>query len=220
MWRVVDVQFGGGGEAVGRLSVASATQLYYASWRYLAEDVDDDEGDASDASDDARGAARAAARRCFASASGRVSDMSDVSDRVRTSKTQRAAADAFRALGSQNVELEREITLPLRRRGGGDDAETARVVVDVVAEMKEIIVAVEIDGPTHFLSSCSDGDEKIGSKSRKTGGTALRDYLLSRGCAAAGYGYVSIPHAALDAGVEEAVKAALARIKIAISDIR
>ena len=114
----------------------------------------------------------------------------------RVSATQRRVADAAADLGLVAA-TEAKVTLV---GPNSSVAWTARV--DVLVEIpagryaneRATAIVVEVDGPSHFLRGAGED----GGARRRTGGTALRDWLATRGCAGAKMGRVVLAYDALD----------------------
>ena len=114
----------------------------------------------------------------------------------RVSATQRRVADAAADLGLVAA-TEAKVTLV-----GPNTSVAWTARVDLLVEIpagryaneRATAIVVEVDGPSHFLRGEGEG----GGGRRRTGGTALRDWLATRGCAGAKMGRVVLAYDVLD----------------------
>ena len=108
------------------------------------------------------------------------------------------------------------------------------VRVDVLVEIpagryanaRATAVVVEVDGPSHFLRSEGAREGERARARRRTGGTTLRDWLATRGCAGAKMGRVVLTYDVLDdarrrngrEGIAETLGAALEKAAATVDE--
>ena len=213
----------------GALTREGRTQLRDAAIRFAERDAaDDGRSDDDDEPDVAAIEASASLALERLAESGAEDDGGESDDAYRSigrvSATQRHVADAAANLGLVAA-TEAKVTLV---GPSSSVAWTARV--DVLVEIpagryaneRATAVVVEVDGPSHFLRS--EGARK-GAR-RRTGGTTLRDWLATRGCAGAKMGRVVLTYDVLDdarrrngrEGIAETLGAALEKAAATVDE--
>ena len=217
----------------GALTREGRTQLRDAAIRFAERDVaDDGRSDDDDEPDVAAIEASASLALERLAESGADDDDGESDDAYRSigrvSATQRHVADAAANLGLVAA-TEAKVTLV---GPSSSVAWTARVDVLVeipagrYANARATAVVVEVDGPSHFLRSEGAREGERARARRRTGGTTLRDWLATRGCAGAKMGRVVLTYDVLDdarrrngrEGIAETLGAALEKAAATVDE--
>ena len=217
----------------GALTREGRTQLRDAAIRFAERDAADDRrSDDDDEPDVAAIEASASLALERLAESGAEDDDGESDDAYRSigrvSATQRHVADAAANLGLVAA-TEAKVTLV---GPSSSVAWTARV--DVLVEIpagryaneRATAVVVEVDGPSHFLRSEGAREGERARARRRTGGTTLRDWLATRGCAGAKMGRVVLTYDVLDdarrrngrEGIAETLGAALEKAAATVDE--
>ena len=217
----------------GALTREGRTQLRDAAIRFAERDAaDDGRSDDDDEPDVAAIEASASLALERLAESGDEDDDGESDDAYRSigrvSATQRHVADAAANLGLVAA-TEAKVTLV---GPSSSVAWTARV--DVLVEIpagryaneRATAVVVEVDGPSHFLRSEGAREGERARARRRTGGTTLRDWLATRGCAGAKMGRVVLTYDVLDdarrrngrEGIAETLGAALEKAAATVDE--
>ena len=217
----------------GALTREGRTQLRDAAIRFAERDVaDDGRSDDDDEPDVAAIEASASLALERLAESGAEDDDGESDDAYRSigrvSATQRHVADAAANLGLVAA-TEAKVTLV-----GPSSSVAWTVRVDVLVEIpagryanaRATAVVVEVDGPSHFLRSEGAREGERARARRRTGGTTLRDWLATRGCAGAKMGRVVLTYDVLDdarrrngrEGIAETLGAALEKAAATVDE--
>lgn len=217
----------------GALTREGRTQLRDAAIRFAERDAADDRrSDDDDEPDVAAIEASASLALERLAESGAEDDDGESDDAYRSigrvSATQRHVADAAANLGLVAA-TEAKVTLI---GPSSSVAWTARVdvLVDIpagrYANERATAIVVEVDGPSHFLRSEGAREGERAGARRRTGGTTLRDWLATRGCAGAKMGRVVLTYDVLDdarrrngrEGIAETLGAALEKAAATVDE--